>query len=131
MTESQIALAFVQACDNILSRRKIIPELIQEPKFQSWVKEITKEGISPDDEYFAYKGETELDKTIGPRLSYLEYASTKEDQYVQLQHEAFRTVAQSVIIGNQKYWIITMIGQGATSWLCTDDYFKQNYKVAQ
>ena len=106
-------------------------ELAGEPQFRDWFnKAFNDNGCSETDEHYAYLGETEIDKELGGRLSWLSSLKcfgkaehltlSDEDDFFPLYADAFN-------YGEEKYWVLTMVGQGSISWLMTDEAFRKEY----
>lgn len=98
--------------------------------FEAWLFDAIKTGTTYDDEYYAYIKQNELAQALGSHMSLLAHSlQTAEDiKLVNISGE-FPMYAESFWYDNVRYWLITMIGQGACSWIVTEDYF--NKKLAK
>ena len=110
-----------------------LQELSKESQFQEWFNKVfNTDGISESDEHYAYCGETIIDKELGSRLSWLSSCfGTVEHLKLSDESDFFPLYADAFMYNDNKYWVITMIGQGSISWLMTDaaftnQYFKEN-----
>ena len=106
-----------------------LQELSKEPQFQEWFsKAFNADGISDTDEHYAYCGDTEIDKELGSRLSWLS-SCFERVEHLELSDESdfFPLYADAFMYNENKYWVLTMIGQGSISWLMTDAAFKNKY----
>lgn len=102
-------------------------ELSNEPQFKEWFyKAFNENGRSQSDEYYAYQGETGVDKELGSRLSWF---SSWDGEHLTLSGEDdfFLLYADAFNYDDKKYWVLTMVGQGAISWLMTDEAFRKEY----
>ena len=102
-------------------------ELSAEPQFKSWFSKLFNEdGHSQSDEHYAYFGETEIDKELGSRLSWF---GSWDGEYMRLsdEEEDFPEHATSFWYEGKKYWVLTLEGQGAVSWLLTDEAFRREF----
>ena len=106
-------------------------ELSSEPQFREWFYKIFNEsGYSQSDEHYAYLGETEIDKELGSRLSWFstwEYFGVIEHLELSDKDDDFPLYAHAFNYGKEKYWVLTMVGQGSISWLVTDEAFRKEY----
>ena len=103
-------------------------ELSTEPQFKSWFfKLFNEDGHSQSDEHYAYFGETEIDRELGCRLSWFD---SWYGEYLILSEEDadFPKHATSFWYEGKKYWVLTLEGQGAVSWLLTDEAFKKEFE---
>lgn len=106
-------------------------ELSTEPQFRDWFYKVFDEnGYSESDEHYAYLGETEIEKELGSRLSWFstwKCFGTIEHLELSDENDFFPLYAHAFDYGDEKYWVLTMVGQGAISWLMTDEAFKKEY----
>ena len=103
-------------------------ELSTEPQFKSWFyKLFNEDGHSQSDEHYAYFGETEIDKELGRRLSWF---GSWDGEYIRLSDEEddFPEHATSFWYEDKKYWVLTLEGLGAVSWILTDEAFKKEFE---
>lgn len=114
---------FIAAC-NLRDSAKLT-QLSQKPEFEQWFETELHSGVSRDDEYYAYFGKTEVEKTIGSRLSFLSYLSVDTDEYREDLTGLFPEMAQSFHYKGAKYWVNTVLGQGASSVLYSDAKFQE------
>lgn len=124
MTENEILDIFDKIDFIAFTKPRLVAQLASEPILINWIEGETISGKSKDDEYYAYNA-TGLDKSIGTCLSYLKYVDPN-GAHIEIPGE-FPTIADAVMVNDKKYWIITMVGQGAVSWLCTDAVFREEY----
>ena len=107
-------------------------ELSNEPQFIGWFyKAFDTNGISQTDEYYGYLGETEIDRELGSRLSWFdtwECFGVVEHLTLLDEDDNFPLCAHAFSYGKEKYWVLTMVGQGSISWLMTDEAFQREYK---
>jgi len=107
-------------------------ELSTEPQFRDWFNRVfDANGYSQTDEHYGYLGETELDKELGSRLSWFgswDCFGVAEHLTLSDENEFFPLYAHAFSYDNEKYWVLTMVGQGAISWLMTDEAFNKEYK---
>lgn len=104
-------------------------ELAAEPQFKVWFSNLFNEnGHSQSDEHYTYHSENEIDRELGCRLSWF---GTWDGEYVILSEEDadFPEHATSFWYEGKKYWVLTLEGQGAISWLLTDEAFKKEFEV--
>jgi hypothetical protein len=110
-------------------------ELSNEPQFKDWFNRAFNEnGRSNTDENYGYHGETKFDKELGSRLSWFntwECFGTVEHLELSDEDDSFPLYAHAFSYGKEKYWVLTMVGQGAISWLMTDDAFKKEYMTKE
>lgn len=104
-----------------------IKKLSLEPQFKTWMMKHTEAGYSHDDEWFLYSNELELDRELGSRISWFTGLSNEPSIEVTEEGVYFPIYAQSFEYDNNKYWVVTMFGQGAISWIMTDLLFQQEY----
>ena len=104
-------------------------ELSDEPQFKAWFSKLFNEnGHSQTDEHYAYLGETDIDKELGSRLSWFSsWSCFGELEHIELEDDFFPLYADAFSYDNKKYWVLTMVGQGAISWLMTDEAFRIEY----
>ena len=75
-------------------------------------------------------GETEIDRELGGRLSWFdtwECFGVVEHLTLSDEDDDFPLYAHAFSYGKEKYWVLTMVGQGSISWLMTDEAFKREY----
>lgn len=104
-------------------------ELAAEPQFKASFSNLFNEnGHSQSDEHYAYHSENEIDRELGCRLSWF---GSWDGEYVILSEEDadFPEYATSFWYEGKKYWVLTLEGQGAISWLLTDEAFKREFEV--
>ena len=106
-----------------------LQELSKEAQFQEWFSKVfDTDGISETDEHYAYCGDTIIDKELGSRLSWLSSCfETVEHLKLSDESDFFPLYADAFMYNDNKYWVLTMVGQGAISWLMTDAAFKNQY----
>ena len=106
-------------------------ELAGESQFRDWFsKAFNADGISETDEHYAYCGETEIDKELGSRLSWLRSLKCfGKSEHITLsdENDFFPLYADAFNYDEKKYWVLTMVGQGSISWLMTDEAFRKEY----
>ena len=106
-------------------------ELSNEPQFRDWFyRAFDANGISQTDEHYGYLGETEIDRELGGRLSWFdtwECFGVVEHLTLSNEDDDFPLYAHAFSYGKEKYWVLTMVGQGSISWLMTDEAFKREY----
>ena len=112
-----------------LEHEERIHILSQEPQFKDWLLRVTEDGWSENDEWFLYNGKTELDKELGSRISWLSALCEEEPIDIKTMDDYFPGQAQWFDYEGERYWIITYFGQGALSWLMTDEVFRDEYKI--
>ena len=103
-------------------------EISSEPQFKDWFnKAFNEEGYSATDEYYAYHSETEIDRELGSHLSWF---SSWVGEHLKLsdENDSFPLYADAFNYGEEKYWVLTMVGQGSISWLMTDEAFRKEYE---
>ena len=137
MTDTEFITKLTQKCDYNNFAEYIewvwnhpqLRELSSEPQFKNWFsKAFNDDGISETDEHYSYCGETEIDKELGGRLSWLSSCFGKfEHLELSDEEDSFPLHADAFNVDNQKYWVLTMVGQGSISWLMTDEAFRKEY----
>lgn len=104
-------------------------ELANEPQFKDWLgRAFDENGCSKTDEHYVYFGKTEIDRELGRRLTWLTCLGQSESRTLSDEDDFFPLYADSFSYDNKKYWVLTMVGQGAISWLMTDEAFKKEYE---
>lgn len=122
MTNELFIKAFEKACKNY--DYKEIKTLATMPILQNWFNELLSSGASKDDDYYAYSEKNTLDYAIGTRLSILGHAlHTEADEQLVATSSEFPHIAESFNYSGKRYWLFTVLGQGACSHICTDEYF--------
>lgn len=114
-----------------LYHEELIQKLSTEPQFKAWIQEHTEAGYSHDDEWFLYNAdEGTIDHALGTRISWFSGLCTTESiQVKEAGSPCFPIYAQPFDLDGAKYWVLTCIGQGAVSWLMTDELFRKDYKI--
>lgn len=106
-------------------------ELSVEPQFREWFyKAFDENGYSQSDEHYAYCGATELEKELGSRLSWFdtwECFGKTVSRRLSKEDDDFPLYAHAFDYENKKYWVLTLVGQGAISWLLTNEAFEKEY----
>lgn len=108
-------------------KKHIMEKIIQTSQF----KEFFPRMIEQDDEYWCYHGD-EIEIAIGSRLSWLSYLSEQKEPYnikYAIGETNFPTHAYSFSFDNKRYWLITIIGQGAVSWVVSEDKFFETFII--
>lgn len=100
-----------------------IRALSKEPQFKEWLEREMVNGISHDDEYYLYSDDV-MNKELGARISW--FTSLSDAEAVNISG-SFYTEAQWFLYEGEKYWVVTMCGQGAVSWLMSDEKFMEEY----
>lgn len=104
-----------------------IRKLSKEPQFKAWMIKHTEAGYSHDDEWFLYSDEPELDRELGSRISWFTGLSDTPSVDITEKGSCFPMFAQPFEYDGHHFWVVTMIGQGAISWIMTDILFQQEY----
>ena len=115
----QPALSFIEHDERMRA-------LSKELQFKEWIERITEDGSSCTDEYYSYQAEG-IDEALGSRISWLAGLSNVRPIDITRTYDTFCCIAQEFDYEDKKYWVVTMAGQGAVSWLMTDDAFKEEY----
>ena len=103
-------------------KKQIMEKVIQTEQF----KEFFPKMITEDDEHWGYFGKNDVEKTLGSHMSWLGYLSNIEFE-VTREGEDFPTYAKPFNFLSQKYWLMTMFGQGSMSWILPDEDFQKEY----
>ena len=111
-----VALSFIEHEERIRA-------LSVEPQFKEWLEREMADGVSHDDEYYLYSDDI-MDKELGARISW--FTALSDTEAVNISG-SFYTEAQWFLYEGKKYWVVTMCGQGAVSWLMTDEKFMEEY----
>lgn len=112
---------------------ELIRKLSVEPQFKAWMKEHTEAGYSHDDEWFLYNtDEGTIDHALGTRISWFAgLCTTKSIQVKEEGEPCFPIIAQPFDYDGDKFWLMTCFGQGAISWIMTDELFRKDYKIVE
>lgn len=105
-------------------KKKIMETIVKTEQFKTFFYKMIKEGH--DDEHYAYFHDNKIEEALGTRLSWLSYIADKPIDISQ-EGDYFPTQACSFIFEDKKYWLITIIGQGALSWVITNEKFNKEY----
>lgn len=110
---------------------ELIRKLSAEPQFKAWIQKHAEAGYSHDDEWFLYHAEEgTIDYELGVRISWFTGLGTEVAIQVKEEGEpCFPIYAKSFDFDGAKYWVMTCIGQGAVSWLMTDELFRKDYRI--
>ena len=100
-----------------------IRKLSKETQSKEWFEREMADGVSHDDEYYLYSDDI-MDKELGARISW--FTGLSDAKAVNISG-SFYTEAQWFLYEGKKYWVVTMCGQGAVSWLMTDEKFMEEY----
>ena len=109
-------------------KKHIMEKIIQTSQFKKFFPRM----IKYDDEHWAYFGKNDVEKTLGSHMSWLGYLSdNKEPLPVKNVNgeNNFDMFAKSFTFNGEKYWVISMYGQGSITWIYDDKEFFQNYVV--
>lgn len=123
MENEQFIKQFIEHCDK---DRFKLSELQHDKCLIDWVERETLSGKSFDDEHYNYMT-TGFDNEIGGRLSFLPYVD-QNSMHVDLESGAFPMCADSFFMNGKRYWVVTMMGQGAVSWIYTDETFTKEFQ---
>lgn len=107
-------------------KKHIMEKVIQTSQFKKFFPRMIKH----DDEHWAYFGKDDVEKTLGSHMSWLGYLSeNKEPLSVENVNgeNNFEMFAKPFNFNEQKYWVISMYGQGSITWICDDKEFFENY----
>ena len=110
-----------------LEHEERIKKLSLEPQFKNWMIKHTEAGYSHDDEWFLYSDEPELDRELGSRISWFAGLSNAPSIDITEGGSYFPQFAQHFEYDGYCFWVVTMMGQGAISWIMTDKLFQQEY----
>lgn len=132
MTDEQFIYELTKPVSNdcflsFLEYDERIKKLSLEPQFKAWIMKHTEAGCSHDDEWFLYEGESELEKELGSRISWLAGLSNSQPIDITSAGDFFPMQAQSFEYEGYTFWLLTCWGQGAISWIMTDKLFQQEY----
>jgi hypothetical protein len=97
--------------------------LSKESQFKEWLKREMVDGSSHTDEYYLYSDDI-MNQELGSRISC--FTGLSDTKAIDIGG-TFYTVAQWFLYEGEKYWVVTMCGQGAVSWLMTDEKFMEEY----
>ena len=117
-----------------ITPRSVIQELSQQPQFKAFLdKELGEDGSTSTDEHYLYSYDSELDHELGSRISWfdalcgglgvVDLTDYEKGEYT------FPCEAESFVLDGKRYWILTMTGQGAVSWIMSDERFIKEYKM--
>ena len=103
-------------------------ELSNEPQFKKWFYEAVADGVSNSDMYYLYC-DSKIDRALGSRLSWFNHWDCfgKNETIDLFEDDEFPLYAHAFDYEDKKYWVLTLVGQGAYSWLMTDKMFQQEY----
>ncbi len=105
-------------------KKTIMEKIIATDQFREFFHSCVNSGN--DGEHYAYFHKNEVEEALGTHLSWLSYIAekpisvNKEGDYFPIQAEAF-------YFEDKRYWLITMTGQGASSWVIDDTKFSEIY----
>lgn len=102
--------------------------LTEEPQFKEWFTKELADGCSCTDEWLLYQGQDEIARELGSRLSWLGTIATDKEINVSEPDDYFPTFAQPFELYGDKYWLLTVVGQGAVSWIMSDIKFHEEFK---
>ncbi len=105
-------------------KKQIMEKVIQTEQF----KEFFPKMITEDDEHWGYFGKNDVEKTLGSYMSWLGYLSDDSFNVTQ-DGDNFETQAQPFTFNGERYWLITMFGQGSVSWIIDDKTFVKEYNI--
>lgn len=109
-------------------KKHIMEKIIATDQFKKFFPEMIKH----DDEHWAYFGKNGVEKTLGSHMSWLGYLSdNKEPLPVKNANgeNNFDMFAQPFTFNGERYWVVSMYGQGSISWVYDDKEFFQYYIV--
>ena len=99
--------------------------IISHPVFKDWVKKETAEtGITKTDEEYCYSPDSsDLDAAIGARLSWICPIIGLPETVLEDGDNA--TYAGEMDIDGDKYWVITVTGNGSITWIANDTAYQK------
>lgn len=109
-------------------KKYIMENVIQTPQFKKFFPKMIKDN----DEHWAYFGKNDVEKTLGSHMSWLGYLSdNKEPLPIKNANgeNNFDMFAQPFIFDGERYWVVSLYGQGSTTCIYDDKEFFQNYVV--
>ena len=109
-------------------KKHIMEKVIQTSQFKKFFPEMIKQ----DDEYWAYFGKNDIEKTLGSHMSWLGYLSDNKDPLPCKNANGgnnFDMFAHPFTFNGEKYWTISMYSQGSITWIYDDKEFFENYVV--
>ena len=119
--------------NSFIYREELIRKLSVEPQFKAWMKEHTEAGYSHDDEWFLYNAkEGTIEHMLGVRISW--FAGLSAEKSIRVtdgNDDYFPIIAQPFDYDGHKFWLMTCFGQGAISWIITDELFRKDYRIVE
>ena len=109
-------------------KKHIMEKIIATDQFKKFFPEMIKH----DDEYWDCFGKNDVEKTLGSYMSWLGYLSDNKDPLPCKNANGennFDMFAQPFTFNGERYWVVSIYGQGYTTWICDDKEFFQNYMV--
>lgn len=109
-------------------KKHIMEKVIQTPQFKKFFPEM----IKVSDEHWAYFGKNDVEKTLGSHMSWLGYLSDNKEPLPVKNADGennFDMFAQPFTFNGERYWVVSMYGQGSITWTYADEEFFQNYVV--
>lgn len=109
-------------------KKNIMEKVIQTSQFKKFFPEMIKR----DDEHWAYFGKNDVEKTIGSHMSWLGYLSDNEEPLLVKNANGennFDIFTQPFTFNGERYWVVSMYGQGSITWVYDDKEFFENYIV--
>ena len=107
-------------------KKRIMEKVIQTSQFKKFFNRM----IKYDDEHWAYFGKNEVEKTLGSYMSWLSYLSEYKDPLPCKNANGEKNVfTQPFTFNRERYWVVSMYGQGSITWIYDDKEFFQNYLV--
>ena len=109
-------------------KKHIMEKVIQTSQFKKFFPNMIKH----DDEHWAYFGKNDVEKTLGSHMSWLGYLSDNEEPLPVKNvngENNFEMFTQSITFNGERYWVVSMYGQGSITWIYDDKEFFQNYVV--
>ncbi len=109
-------------------KKHIMEKVTQTPQFKKFFPKMIKH----DDEHWAYFGKNDVEKTLGSHMSWLGYLSDNKNPLPCKNANGennFDMFAQPFTFNGERYWVVSMYGQGSITWIYDDKEFFQNYMV--
>lgn len=109
-------------------KKHIMEKVIQTSQFKKFFSRMIKH----EDEHWAYFGKNDIEKTLGSHMSWLGYLSENKDPLPCKNANGennFDMFAQPFTFNGERYWVVSVYGQGSITWIYDDKEFFQNYIV--
>lgn len=109
-------------------KKHIMEKIIATDQFREFFPEMIKHS----DEYWDCFGKNDVEKILGNHMSWLGYLSDNKDPLPCKNingENSFDMFTQLFTFNGERYWVVSIYGQGSTTWICNDKEFFENYIV--